>query len=38
MIKISGNVYKPTLTMYSAILIFHSLLKKELFQNENGFV
>ena len=30
MIKISGKVDKPTLTMDSAILIFHSSLKKEL--------
>ena len=37
MIKISGKVDKPTLTMDSAIWIFCSLLKKELLQNEWGF-
>ena len=37
MIKISGKVDKPALTMDSAILIFRSLLKKELHQNENEF-
>ena len=37
MIKISGKVDKPTLTMDSAVLIFRSLLKKELLQNKNRF-
>ena len=36
MIKVSGKVYKPKLTTDSA-MIFRSLLKKELLQNENGF-
>ena len=33
--KISGKVDKPTLTMDSVILIFRSLLKKELLQKKN---
>ena len=37
MIKICGKLNKPTLTMDSAILVFHSLLKEELLQNENEF-
>ena len=37
MIKINGKMAKPTLTTNSAILIFRSLLKKELLKNENVF-
>ena len=37
MIKISGKVDKLTLTIDSA-MIFRSLFKKELHQNENVFV
>ena len=37
MIQISGKEDKTTLKTNSAILIFRSLLKKELLQNENWF-